>query len=95
MGNHSNVFEIRLKSDGKIFSHHYTARTAKQAAMRANGKGKILSVRKVHPEDIIGSIKSMNLQGIIGVRPKEARSVIFDETTIDSIVFPHKTKRRD
>lgn len=90
MGN--NVFEIRLKNNGRIFSRHYEANSAKQAAQRAGRKGRILSVKKVHTTDIIGLVSSMKLTQIpmdLGRR----KDVIFDETTIDSIVFPQRAKR--
>ncbi len=89
MGNNSNTFEIRLKNDGKFFSRHYETGTAEQAAARAKGKGKILSVRKVHLMDIIGSLKSMNLDDVIRVRTERRQpDVILDGATLDSIIFP-------
>ncbi len=93
MSSNSNVFEVRLKNNDKIFSRHYEARDGKRAALRAEGKGKILWVRKVHPSDIIGTIGSMNLQGIIGVERRQ-EDVILSNATLDSLIFPGKKKGR-
>lgn len=85
----SNVFEVRLKSNGRLFSRHYTANSAEQAAGRARGKGIIQSVRKVHSADIIGTIDSMKLDDIIGVKIERRQpNVMLNGTTLDSIVFP-------
>lgn len=94
MSANSNIFEIRLRNNGRLFSRHYEARTPEQAALRATGKGKILFVRKVHPTDIIGSIKSMNLSGIIGVGRRQP-DVILDERTLDSIIFPNSKRGKN
>ena len=98
MGNHYSTFVIRLKQNGKIRSRHYNAKTAEQAAMRVRGMGRILSVRKVHAYNIIGDIKGMNLEGIIGIPlksiPEGGKNVVFDNTTVDSIVFSATGKER-
>ena len=90
----SNIFVVRLKNNGRFFTRHYRANNGKQAAQSANGKGKILSVRKLHPDEIIGTIKSMNLQNIIGVSSERVRreNVVQEETTLSGIVFPRKAQ---
>jgi len=91
MNGNGNIFEVRLKVHNDIISRHFKAGTAKQAAHRAKKKGgKILSVKKVHPSDVIGSIESMNLKDIIG---KRRHDVIQDDATIDSIVYSNKERR--
>ena len=92
--NNANTFMVRLKNDGRIFSRHYRASNGKKAAMHAKGKGKILSVKKVHPWDIVGTIDTMKLKDIIGVTPEftgeRRKNVVFDSETIDNIVFPKR-----
>jgi len=85
MGAHVGIFEVRLKSGDRTFSRHYTVKTGEQAAKRAKGKGKILSVRKIHSSDVIGTIESMNLQNIIGI--PRGGDTINEGTTIDSLIF--------
>lgn len=86
------TFEVRLKQNGRLFSRHYHAKNGKQAAQRANGKGKILSVRKVKACDIIGTVESMGLKDIIGAHPRNyaTSGVVFDNTSVDEILFPKK-----
>jgi len=87
----SSIFVIRLKNNGKIFSRHYKANSGKQAASYIQGKGRILSVRKMHSEDIVGTIKSMKLDDITGTRRE---NVISDETTIEDIVFSKPAQKK-
>jgi len=88
-----NAYEVRLKTNGRVFSRHFThLRTPEQAVRRAKKFGRVLGVKKVHASDIIGIVKTMNLQGIIGI-PRRA-DIVYDDTTIDSIVFPNKTRRQ-
>lgn len=89
----STAYIVRYKQNGHFLAHHFFARSPEQAALGIAGKGKILSVRKVHPSDVIGTIKSMNLQDIIGVERRRT-DVILSDTTLDSIVFPKRTGQK-
>jgi hypothetical protein len=53
-------FEVRLRQKGQIVSKHIPANSAEQAASYSGGR--VLSVRKIHPEDIIGIISMRQIQ---------------------------------
>ena len=95
------TFEVRLKkANGQTISRHYRdLKSHEQAAARANklGIGRIMSVRKVHASDVIGTVKSMGLEDIIGVRPRSFANtgVVFDNTTVGEIVFGKKVRRAE
>jgi hypothetical protein len=95
------TFEVRLKkANGQTISRHYRdLKSHEQAAARANklGIGRIMSVRKVHASDVIGTVKSMGLEDIIGVRPRSFANtgVVFDNTTLGEIVFGKKKAKRE
>lgn len=93
------AYEVRLKDNGRIFSRHYHANDPKKAAQKANklNKGRIISVRKVKPADIIGTVESMGLDDIIGVEPKRymgGNSPVFENTTLEDVVFFGKGSKR-
>lgn len=92
MGHFGNIFEVRMKGDGRILSRHYEARDQKQAARKANGHGRILSIRKVHAEDIVGNLESMTLDKITGFKPPETS--LMETGTLEGILFPRKSNRR-
>ena len=81
---------------GKIFSRHFGANNpdhAKRVAQRLARKFNsiVVSVTKVHPEDIIGDHNTWNLKDIIGVPKQERRKdVILDNVTLDEIVYNKK-----
>lgn len=93
MGNGTNIFVVRLKNNRRIFGRHVEANSPEHAKKRVKGKGKILSIRKLHPEDIIGTIDSMNLKDIIGVRKEGLLDTYNEEYTLDSIVFGKSNRR--
>ena len=78
---------------GKIFSRHFEANNtdhAQRVALRLAKKfsSRIVSITKVHPEDIIGNPKTWNLENIIGKPVQERRKdVILDNITLDEIVY--------
>lgn len=86
----SRYYEVRLKNGTDVFSRHIEAHSPEHARDRVKSQGRVLSVRKVHPEDIIGTIESMNLKDIIGVPPRI--DTYSPEFTLDNIVF--KNNRR-
>lgn len=92
MGRLGNIFEVRMKGNGRILSRHYEARDQKQAARKANGHGRILSIRKVHAEDIVGNLESMTLDKITGFKPPETS--LLETGTLEGILFPRKSNRR-
>jgi len=88
----STMFEVRIKNDRKVYSRHYQAKDQDQASeiARKRNKGRVIGVRKVQAWDIIGTIESMKLDGIVSKGmdfKKTNKNVIFNETTVDSILF--------
>ena len=78
---------------GKIFSRHFEANNtdhAQRAALKFARKcgGKVVSISKVSPEEVIGHFKTWDLRDIIG-RPmsERRRDVILDNMSLDEIVF--------
>jgi len=78
---------------GKVFSRHFEASDsdhAKRVALKLAKKlgSRIVSIGKVHPEDIIGDHNRWGLKGIIGKPMLEGgRSVIRDNVTLSEIVY--------
>lgn len=107
MSHNSRIYEVKLRTKGdridsngdkveggKIFSRHLEANSPEHAAKRAQRYGKVVSVKKVHSEDIIGTLESMHLRDIIGTpKPERRRDVILDNVTLDEIVY-NKNKGR-
>jgi hypothetical protein len=63
------AFEVRVKKkNGKINSFHFTANNIDHARRRGEKKGRIISIKEVKREKLIGSIQSMNLGEIISPR---------------------------
>ena len=54
MGN-GRVLEARIRNGGKIFSRHYESVSPEQARMKAQRLGKVISIRKFNPWDIMGT----------------------------------------
>ena len=111
MGRQTQVYEIKLRTagdrgvdsrgetieGGKIFSRHIEANNPENAAKRAKRWGRIVSITKVHKEDIIGMNDSMNRRGIIGVPKQERRrerDVILDNVTLVELVFSKNNRRK-
>lgn len=97
------VFVARFKNNGHFFSRHYTVSDQKKAKKRAEkaGLGRILSIRKVKRDEVIGTVESMNLKDIIGVTPKVYNpniGIVFEDTNIGDIIYsgkkPSKRSRR-
>jgi len=88
------AYVVRFKSGKKFRAHQFDdARSHKHAASRINNGGeRVLSVRKMNPDDIIESdLKSMmgRLQDVIGNGVlRRHPDVILDDASLDSIVFP-------
>jgi hypothetical protein len=93
------AYVVRFKSGSKFRAHQFDdARSHKHAASRINNGGeRVLSVRKMSPDDIIDSdVKAMKLRlrdiigvGALGRRP----DAILDDMTLDSFVFPSMGSR--
>jgi len=81
---------------GKIFSRHFEANNtdhARRVALRLARKfgSRIVSIAKVHPEDILGDFKTWKLGDIISKPvPERRRDVILDNVRLDEIVFKKK-----
>jgi len=84
---------------GRTFSRHFEANNtehARRVAQRFAKKLKsvVVSISKVHTEDIIGDHNTWGLKDIIGEMPKERRrDVILDNVTLDEIIY-NKNKRK-
>ena len=91
---HEQIFAVRYKLNGSFLTRHFPANSQEQAALRAPDGAKILGTKKVHPEQIIGDIKSMHLNDIIGIGRRQP-DVILNEATLDSIIFPNIISRRN
>ena len=77
---------------GKVFSRHFEANNvdgAQKIAQRFAKKlgSKVISITKVHPEDIIGDYTTWNLKDIIGKPVERRRDVILDNVTLSEIVY--------
>jgi hypothetical protein len=82
---------------GEIFSRLIEANKPDHARSRCRGFGQILSIRKIHKDDVIGTLDSMNLSDIIGRPIKERRfDAIVDNTSLDELIFgSRKRKERE
>jgi hypothetical protein len=84
-------YAIRLKTPRGIHTRHVEARNQELAKNQVKGKGKILGIRKVQPEDVIGTLESMHLDNIIGVSAR--KDTYSPEFTLDSIVFGREPRK--
>ena len=84
-------YAIRLKTPRGIHTRHVEARNPELAKNQVKGKGKILGIRKVQPEDVIGTLSSMHLDNIIGVSSR--KDTYSSELTLDSIIFNRESKK--
>lgn len=84
-------YAVRLRTPRGIHTKHVEARNPKAAENQVKGDGKILSIRKVHPEDVIGTLESMHLDNIIGVSSR--KDTYSSEFTLDSIIFNRESKK--
>jgi hypothetical protein len=60
------VYEVRVKTKkGRFNSFHFKSNNIDHAKRRARKKGRILNIKEVKKEKLIGSIESMNLKELI------------------------------
>jgi hypothetical protein len=79
---------------GEIFSRMVEANKPDHARSRCKGSGQILSIRKIHKDDVIGTLDSMNLSAIIGRPMKERRfDAIVDNASLDELIFGSRKRR--
>lgn len=77
------AYEIRVKKDnGKINSFHFTANNIDHARRRAKKKGRIISIKEVKREKLIGSLESMHLAELI-TPPIAPKPMITENMTIE------------
>lgn len=86
--NKNTEFAVRYKNGGSFLTLHFPANTPEQAVARVPEGSKILGVRKVRSDHIIGDLKSMHLEDIIGIGRRQP-NVILEDTSLESIVFPN------
>ena len=83
---------------GRTFSRHFEANNTEHARRVAQRFAKklrsvVVSVSKVHAEDIIGDYNTWGLQDIISEMPRERRrDVILDNVTLDEIIYNKKRR---
>lgn len=98
------VFEVRIRGERKqhpyrnngVITRHIPANNKEHAKRKATKrwKGQVLSLRKLHREEIIGTLETMGLEDIIGVDPrKDVNDTYNPNFTLDSLVFKPKSKR--
>lgn len=81
---------------GKIFSRHFEANNtahAERVATRIAKKngGRIVSLAKVDPQDIIGDFSTWGLRDIIGgPKPERRRSEIREDSRLDDFIYKRK-----
>jgi hypothetical protein len=92
MGLPYQYYAIRLRTPSGIHTRHVEARNSDLAKNQVKGKGKILSIKKVQPDEVIGTLKSMHFDDIIGLSSR--RDTYSPEYTLDSIMFNKKPNRR-
>ena len=100
----SRNFIDRIKNNGeeveggKTFSRHIEANSPRHARIRGERWGRVISVTKLKPEDVKGTIESMKLRDIIskGIDinkgGEKKRDVILDNITLDEIIYNRKRK---
>ncbi len=91
------TFEVKLKKNGKIISRHVWATGEDGAVAKCAGKKhkdvRVIGVKKVRPEDVIGDLKLFKkLSDIVGKIPPKfiVAPIINEDTTLDSIIFGKK-----
>ncbi len=86
----SEFFEVKIKRRRKVFSKHFEANSMEQAAHRASNLGKIIGVRKVRKEDVIGEIevkcKDVICKGVVN-NNRVTGNPILDDVTATELIF--------
>ncbi len=91
----SKVYEVRVKVGQKLKSYHYKANTSKNAAKKGKKHGRIISVKKVDIQTLLGNrIENLNLD-----EPAEriylGDGIFEDDLDIDGVLgLTKKTKRK-
>jgi len=90
----SKTFEVKVKVGQLFKTYHYEASTNKQAASKAKRHGRIISVRKVDIQALLGRIENLKLEE----EPERyylGGGVYEDDLNIDEVLgLSKKTKRR-
>jgi hypothetical protein len=90
------AFEVRVKKkNGKINSFHFTANNIDHARRRGEKKGRIISIKEVKREKLIGSIQSMNLGEIISPRKIFGTTPMITENMTMSDFFSNSNKNKN
>jgi hypothetical protein len=88
------TFDVRLKKYGKIIVRQgIRASSAEQACEKCkNKKGVIvLGAKKVDKSDVIGWADTFkNIKDVIGMRPDNKTGILYEDTTLDSVIFNKK-----
>ena len=101
MGN-GKVLEARIRNGGKIFSRHYENVSPEQARRKAQRLGKVISIKKFNPWDIMGSyeVRDKSIKEIIGIsagrmeRAGAEIDLLSGDVSIEDVLFPKRRKER-
>ena len=90
-----SAFAVKLKFRGAVITRHEWANSPEQACKKACPKRsnkRVLGVRKVRAEDVIGEVNEFKLikEMTLGKAPVQSYGIIDEDTTLDSIVFSKK-----
>jgi len=101
MGN-GRVLEARIRNGGKIFSRHYESVSPEQARRKAQRLGKVISIRKFNPWDIMGTyeVRDKSITEILGIsagrmeRVEQEVDLLSGDVSIEDVLFPKRKKER-
>ncbi len=93
----------RIKEDGtivqggRILGRNIFANNPEHAKSRCENQGLVVSVRKTQPEYLLGDLKKMHLEDVIGVINVEKKKVdvILDNVSLSEIVFGRKKHQEE
>lgn len=89
----TDTYAVRYRNfQGTITTRHVDATCPEQAGKKVKSKGRfVVSVRKVRPEDIIGTVATKKLVAeVVGKMPMKNAGILQEDTTLDSIIFKQK-----
>lgn len=91
-----NDFVVRYKNGQGILARHCENSSLSNAIAYTKRHGRVLSIKKVRPSEIIGTIETMSLENIVfGQKPEPVeKNPMLAERTLEDVVFSKKKSRR-
>lgn len=89
----NRVFEVKVKVGQKTETFHFEKRTSKQAGEAGQKHGRVLSVRKVDRQALLGNIEKLDLSQE-PLRTYLGSGVYEDELNIDAVLGLSKKENR-